>query len=1367
MSDIQDLDVFHCPLKGANLVEASAGTGKTWNLCGLYLRLILEAGLTVQQILVVTFTNAATAELRERIRQRLLDTLAYLACRTEGEDPGSEPTPSAPSDPSDHADPFVRGLLDALLQGAGAGTADGATRPSLPDYLHRLQQRLRLALASFDEAAIHTIHGFCQRALTDTPFSTGMPFTLELCPDDRELRREAVLAAWRKHLIQGTISPLLAAHLIREKESPETWETLLAQYQEKPLARLRWPDALATGDPLALPGKLPDTLPPGLSASFAAARALWRAEREDIVGSLSSAIPGQLNANSYRLESVTAGAEWWDHYFAQGLPLDFPGREDDRHPGAKALLFSQARIALRTKKGKESPRHPFFDLVQTLLEEIYGFTDQLQDAHLGLRKAMLEESSAGLRQLKQEQRQVAFDDLLYQVYRALAEANDGTAPDLASALRSRYPAALIDEFQDTDPLQYAIFSHIYPPQASADGGQTGDYSLFLIGDPKQAIYSFRNADLHTYLAARHATPRHYTLRHNQRSLEPLIQGCNALFSHNPRAFLLPGLTFTPALAGEKPRPVLEDLSRTPAADPGGGFVLWTLPRADADGGNGAGPDAATTEPRWLSREAARNRVVEATAGEIARLLGAARAGRLRCDGQAVSPGQIAVLVRSHAQGSLIKAALARRGIGSVELAQASVFATTDAQELEWLLAAIHEPSRVARVRGALATGLMGWSAPEILALEADERALQGVLDRFLSAREQWLRRGFVRMFRAWLEQAGIPGRLLAQADGERRLTNLLHLGELIQAAHPDPGTPPETLLNWLAERRERALAGREGSTDTTQLRLESDRNLVQIVTIHKSKGLEYEFVFCPFLWDAQPPQRSEAGALAYHDADGTPVLDFRILGDAERKAIAERQKEDEDAEFLRLVYVALTRAVLRCYLVVGIYEGGPTRTSTGQSGRGLLNWLAAGAGLDPSEWASHKLPAETVEAAWSALAAAHPEAFSLEELPRLPGGSGEAAAQQDFLDLPPGDGDGAPLTLAALTPPRLSPGFRTGSFSHLVAGLHHRPPPPLDTREEQARDHDAQAVPPEEERPPVNEPPAPAPSPQAPARSGRPRPVDPRQGTLDLGADPSPAAEPGLPLADDILLFPRGPAAGDCLHAMLEYGEFTDPGTWDAAIARALTEFPQPLPAGVEREAQTTQWQAMAKRLLTSVMTTPLPALGPQGEIGSFQLGHLEPAARRAEMEFHLASPGLSQARLQTWLRNAGYPLPDLGPDGVPMRYLKGFMDLVFCHDGRYYVLDWKSNHLGDREGDYQAAGMQRAMVEHAYSLQALLYLVALHRLLRFRLPDYDYDRHVGGALYLFLRGVRPEWPGAGIHAHRPSHATVAALDALLRGAEN
>lgn len=1259
--DDRAFDPFGCALRGSHLIEASAGTGKTWTLSLLVLRVLLESAQPISRILVVTFTQAAAAELRERIRDRIRDTLQWLRA------------PSRPDQP----------LTSRLIEGArDRGKCDD----------ERLARLLEAALANFDEAAILTIHGFCQRALAQMPFAAGVPFELGHVTDDSELYREVATDHWRTMLAHRAWPEALVRRWLAARDDPSSWSALLARRRAKPLADIVWPVNIGQAGVDRV-----EAAQRQLDLAYERMRSGGAADLSDAKARLDAA--GDVLYTRYygagqNIEIITA----WSSYLSDGDPLAV----DDRDPGRLRALRASV-ITARTGKNKPVPSHPVFDLAEAVMAAWDALRGQVELLRLWLLREFLERADERIARRKSELRTQSYDDMLRSLHEALA---GGDGARLANALAARYPVAMIDEFQDTDPLQYGIFERIY-------GGKDGPW--FMVGDPKQAIYGFRNADLHVYLAARARVGFTHTLTSNQRAVAPLVDACNRLFGARSGAFLLPGLHFSPAEVGEKARAHLTDDGDATAA----AMTVWML--GDRPGGSpvaGAPVDAG---------------VAAAVAAEIARLLADARVARARIDQRPLAPADIAVLVRSHAHGRLIAGALREIGVGSVELSQRSVHATIDAIELERVLRAVIEPTRQGLLLAALSTELIGMTAVDIDRLSTDEVRLFERMTRMSQYRDLWVGRGFGPMLRRWLADDQVAQRLLPRPDGERRLTNLLHLAEILHEAS-ETHRAPEALLRWFARQREITPI-----PDGEQLRLESDANLVNIVTIHRSKGLEYPVVFCPFLWRMRGQSGGSGAAVEYYGDDGRLVIDLDP-GAKDDDAVMQRRRREAAAEDMRLIYVALTRASHRCYLVVDtVGHDGRSKPSTAL--RSPLNWLLFPTADDYPEWAVDKkrvIDGEQVTDAWRRYA--RDAGVAAVALRALPVGRPALSAAP----APAASGFEVPL------PPRVHPGWRIGSFSMLIQ---QRSP------EAVAADHDADEAfaglfaadrsPVGGETPEIIHAAAAGDSIGLPAFVG--------------GSGDEPGG--GGPMQTDILLFPRGAVAGDCVHAMFERADFTDRDGWPHAIRRALDEFPPASPGDARAPARPVL-EAMLTGLLADVLRTSI------GE--SLALVEIGRGDRLTELGFQMNVGRLRRNDLDTWLATHGYGAPGLGFTDF-RGYLTGFIDLVFRHHGRYYLLDWKSNHLGMRAGDYTRPVLERAMVEHGYCLQYLIYATALRRWLRARfggsLPAARIDDLFGGVYYLFVRGVRPHWRDregrpTGVFFDRPDDARLDSFDRLLRAGE-
>ncbi|WP_260291453.1 exodeoxyribonuclease V subunit beta [Sedimenticola hydrogenitrophicus] len=1209
------LDLFETPLDGMNLIEASAGTGKTYTITGLYIRLILEQGLTVEQILVVTYTKAATAELRERIRSRMVQ----LKRAVEG----------------DRED----GFRDALMRD--------------PDTAELRLQRLTLAILSFDKAAIFTIHGFCQRLLAENAFESGMPFHTELLLDERPLMQEVVDDYWRSRI--QDIPPGLLGYLLDQGLSPDLLTLALRGNINKPYLEIRGQ---------AMPADL-SAAEAEFSARFDELRQLWLAQRDAVLDQLKRC--DGLNRNKYRSASIDKWALAMDLYLQPTPGPRFSELEK----------FSSTALAAALNKSGRAPDHPLFDRCESLLHAIDRLDRQYEQARVALLGELIQYANEQLRMRKQRLRVQSYDDLLLNLQTAL-DGERGAA--LVERVRLGYSAALIDEFQDTDPVQYRIFHRLFVQQPGL---------LFLVGDPKQAIYSFRGADIFAYLRAGADAGKGYTLDVNWRSVPPLIEAVNRLFDQPQGGFLFPQIPFQPS------RPAETEQQRL----------------LEQDG------DDACFRVGFISgkqsKEQASQIAVDWTAREIARLTGvgpeSGTEGPIRLGERSLAGGDIAVLVRTHRQGELIRHALAARGIHSVQRAQQDVFQTHEASELERLLRAVLEPQREGLVFAALGSDLLGVSGDAIAGLATDEGQLTTYLEQFQHYHRLWLAQGFMRMFRHLMREQRVTGRLLALPDGERRMTNTLHLSELIHQQERDSGAGMEALIGWLSRLR----LGDLPEDEQRQLRLESDDNLVQIVTIHKSKGLQYPVVFCPFVWDGGLRAIREGEGCRFHD----PQQQDRAVLDLGSPAWPEARRVNRTetlAESLRLLYVALTRARQRCYITWGEVNG---------------------AAESPLAWLLHPPPSPRSGDQLEALAAHFRSLDQSQLLARLQQWaeplSGqvritpcEAAEAEAAADLEGESGAGLPASAprqrhaaeglrAEQFTRRLGRGAAVTSFSALTVGSDHFDRP----------DHDEIPV------------------------------------LVPVSVQVPTEAPAELPATRSRFSFPRGANPGSCLHAIFEQLDFSrhSPAELSRLVQQQLAAY------GIDPV-----WRDVVRDMVSDVLDTPLE---PNSERC---LRHIPKAHCLVEMEFNYPVAQLQAPRLAALLTEQGFAESEVMAQAIHRLafsdisgYLKGFIDLIFVHEGRYHLLDYKSNWLGDQPADYSQTHLVTAMAGNGYFLQYLLYSVALHRYLARRLPDYDYECHFGSVYYLFLRGMSPaDGTEFGVYRERPAKRLIEALDRYFTGEE-
>ena len=1193
LQSARPLDVLAHPLRGFSLVEASAGTGKTWTLAALYARFIAEHGLEPGSVLAVTYTRSAAAELEGRVRRLIVGLARAFESEAGGESEG-----------------FVAAYRQHIEQGHARDAAGARLAPEVA------AERLRRAMAALDEAAVYTIHGFCQRALSETPFSSRRPFARRIVEDDSPWIARAAADFWRRRVAGGTLSPHAIALLGREL-APESLAAELRVWLAKPFAQFR----TGGGEPAAFDAYV---------RCYERARELWSTSRGEIVGPL-LAPPAPLPGRVFRKSWIETCVREWE-LLLEGPWARFPREAKEGAPDPYRFLRAEF---LRTEAPALDGSHEFYRLADRLRAKAQAAREGLAALRARLVSELFAEAAPQVRDDKRRARVLAFDDMLEELRRALVEES---GERLAESIRARYPVALVDEFQDTDPLQYDVLWHIW--------GQCGA-PLVLVGDPKQSIYRFRNADLPTYLAARERACSVATLDENRRSSPDLVSAVNRLFTRHPDPFALAGLQFRKAQAVQSSGARLEPPPR-PALR-----VLW-LERAQ-----GKAPTLAD----------ARRRAAQAAAAEVARLVGLGEKGALRLGARPLAPGDVAVLVRRHAEGELMRRELARLGLGAAQRSQESVYESVEAKEALCVVAALADPSDDGLVRAALATRLAGWNAVQIAQLDGDEALAARQKERFRRWRAIWQERGFAACWAQILAECQSAERLLGEEGGERALTNYRHLGELVHATAREAGGIEPTLA-----RLEAAVAEPPVRAEAAQLRLESDEALPQVVTVHAAKGLGYPVVLCPFAF--LPGSARGAKPLEYHDADGA-VVDYAPKPEAEARA-----REEDFAEELRLLYVALTRAEHALWLVAGCPSYGRDEAAGRAS---ALNWLVAGSGA-LRDWLANPPPEDEIRAAWEGCAEGSAGAIGFEPLAAgaAPALAADESAGED--------------RLRALRPMReLAESWRLWSFTSLWRGK--------DVTVDEQADRD--------------------------------------EAVAHDAADPPPQLA-----EDDVLRLERGPQAGLLVHAVLAAADFAQPEANARAIEEALARYH---PAKERRV-----YFAMLEAMLRAVSTVRLDPVGAS-------LSELDARAMWREFAFWLAAPRAEATALARLLACGGVPFPEAA--GALQGYLRGSMDLVFRHRGCWWILDWKSNFLGYAQADYEAQALGEVMQAEGYLLQQLLYTVALHRHLRHREPAYRYGAHFGGVLYVFVRGLRPQWPGAGLWFHRPSEELVAELDALLGGA--
>jgi len=1229
----EPLDPLNLPLRGSRLIEASAGTGKTWTIAALYVRFVLghrcEARLPAE-ILVMTFTRAATRELSDRIRRRLVEAAACFR---------GQPVPAD--------DAFLR----SLLQDFPAGPAR-----------EQAAWQLSVAAEAMDDAAVHTIDAWCQRMLREHAFDSGCLFDEELQAQESAMRAEAVRDYWRQQVYP--LDDAALAGVLAQWEGVDALAKDLKDLHDKPLPVDAGQGTLLDAATRAIQRR---------AEQLAELKHGWAERADEMLGWLRAQWQRKDCPIDKKKLGEANGTKWLQALkgWASDAAADVPKL------GVGAERLTRQGVLGSIKPGMSAEVPDVFGGIEALMDALIA----LPEVAPALRLHAAAHVQGRMQQLKERAGTFGFADMLNRLDVALDESLSGaSALRLRQRILAQHPVALIDEFQDTSPVQLRIFDRLYRI-ADDDASR----ALLLIGDPKQAIYGFRGADIYSYLGARQATAgRHHALGTNHRSTQALVGAVNGLFGA-AEARAGEGAFMFGAAATASALPFAPVQARGRAE------------RLVASGQEMAALTLTFDEP-LRNKEDSRSLFAALCAERIVTLLNDPQVGFAE-EGEPfkrLRPADIAVLVRSRTEADVVRREMRRRGLASVYLSDKdTVWQTPEAADLLRLLQAVASPRDVRLARAALATTLLGHTMAELVALASDDVLFDRQCERLQQLHHTWKAQGVLAMVRRALHAFELPARWLAPNDpnqqGERRLTNVLQLAELLQAASAQ-AEGEQALIRWLAQQIADAAEGLNGSDDAV-LRLESDADLVKVVTVHKSKGLEYPLVFLPFA--AHFRELITAGESAKDavlllpgagGADGGPGgLGGRVLVVSPTQAqltVAETERQREE---LRLLYVALTRA--RHALWVGLSG---LQVGTGKSyvwHRSAIGYLLSGATEQPPEQRIQDVLAFATSS----------QGVVVEQVPAAEG-----------LPLPSVTALQRRQTLPDLAQPpvynaQFDREWAISSYSALV--------------------RDAAW--------------GPSGSGSVPARVVRD----------DEPGEAVAAAVPGNPGGQAWHRFPRGALAGNFLHDQLE---------WLAAERFAL-DGEDDLQRALVRRCERQGWGHRADDVVAwmrQVCTTPLPALG----VPLAALSTLAP-----EMEFWFPSDGLQAGLIDSLCRQhvqTGRARPTL-PERELKGMLMGFADLVFEYEGRYWVLDYKSNTLGSRDADYTHEAMESAMLEHRYDVQAAIYLLALHRLLRTRLGTaYAPENHLGGAIYLFLRGMHS--PTAGCCHVAPPLALLNELDGML-----
>lgn len=1319
-------------LRGLHLIEASAGTGKTWTLSALIVRLILEGDYTPRQMIATTFTRAAAAELRARIRQRLEEVrrvikqvvavqLAQLTAVSGSEARKVADQAALGLQAEISADLFLADLIQRIQAGKFGSTEHAIAQSGWTHCLNRLD----LALQGFDELFVGTLDSFCQKLLNEFAFESGQSERLQISEQEQELCAEILhdtVRCWRSQQDPRLIGLLLQTKKLHDGTAYQYSVATVMNFLSAQLA------------PIAMPildfSRLEQLKMSLLAVDVTAF--------EDFTQSNGVARAGLTKSKylykfGYMLPRLVSRLQQFGELFLLSIVKD--------SPEAKLLsVFLPDQLEAQFNKGNDHLREQLCQMSATnILSEWAEIKAELAEKLDQVEQHLTFVLSRTVRErlpiLLAERGETSFSQQMRLLANALDDPDNGAI--LAQQIRHRYPVALVDEFQDTNTDQDRVIARVYRNQPLDPM-----VCLILVGDPKQAIYGFRGGDVQTYLqvkaeiqqAQRQGQGRLHGLTVNQRSVTPLVQAVNALFLRNTD--LGDEIEYPAISAGERPHPILSDQSvQNPQP-------LRLIPLIEAK--------QESQQIAW----------------QVMQLLNQAAQGALLLDGKPLQPEHIAVLGFANYELDQVQSLLQAAQIAVWRPSRCSVFESSMAQDVAALLQSMLTPYHEQRLRRALSGVLIGWDLACLDQLDADIGLLTHQQMAFADEGQIWERQGFLAAWQRLAERLTVWTHLATQPEAERHLVNLRHLLELLHEQSERSGGTHH-LLSWLM----RQISEPKKREWEMERRLPSQSG-VQLMTIHASKGLEFPVVLVQGL---DKRRKKKTDVVFYLKPPVGQRAPQRVLGFKDQtQSHLDQHHARTEAEYRRLAYVALTRASHRLYLPLlptdkKLPSDSHAAILSYWLGHDLAEWLAAqqhvqlepllDAAPDMTALVTQSQPADVDSAlvarplpkrrlsswgmtSFSAMIREH-DSQHLAVVIEQPDHDQDLDEMPDesLLEVMPQVQDA--LTLFSGTPPVPHQLHDVATTELEWAGFepsseYEHDAEPMDWSDELvSHSYDFTVVPDWHD--------IPAPDAELPE-------IDPiEQFWLDDQVDlPELISDTSMQELDDPVRFgfPGGMTSGNCLHKILEYIDPSQSKDWVNTFekqmkAHAIT--------GVDAESMLPWFEHIVHAKLPAGAT--LATLGFRDRV--------------REMEFYLALPQgeIDTARLLARLAESGVHLPTLRHTHA-VRYLKGSIDLVYQHAGRFYVADYKSNLLTKKPSlaDYSLANMRVAMDHAGYWLQAALYLVALHRYLKIRLPNYQIEQHLGGANYLFLRGMRAGDAEQGVLAWRPEPQLIEDLDHILAG---
>jgi len=1203
--NVNEFNLLTSPLDGQNLIESSAGTGKTFAIASIYLRLLVEKKLELDELVVVTYTVAATEELRDRIRNKIKLLSDVLENKIE------------------------ENVEDELVLSLSRKYANDED----------LKLSLKNIVNSFDQAKIFTIHGFCKQLLSDYAFESSSLFDTEFLVNPGEIILEIAEDYWRK-IIYNISKDIL--QFIKKDFSVNK----LLKFQK------------------SFPIDSNFKIEPGMSEiTISDLEKKYTLLKEKFISFKKEYFENKkavkkiffnfktLNGNIYKEKTVNSlFLELENSWFAQDSLKSIP---------KKFELLTFEKYSRSIKKGNVGEEHPFLHSAQIFFDSYNFFIAEIEKYKKKLFYDFYEFYQKAYHGKKRELNVRSFDDLLFETAEKLQNQN------LITRLRKTYRAALIDEFQDTDVVQYEIFNKIFSHKEGI---------LFLIGDPKQAIYAFRGADIFTYIGIKDFLLKDnsiYTLSKNWRSVPQLVDAVNFIFTLKDNSFLYRQIPFYENSYHKANFPNLKF--------PDDNLAPMKICMVDKNLKHKTG---------GYSKDVAEGIIADNLSMEIYSLLNGASFEKIEKndDLRPIYPHDIAVLVRSKKQAQKIQSSLSKLNIKSVIAGGDSVFYSNEAIEINLFLKAVLDFPSDSGIKAFLLSDMVGYGFKELFELMNDEKEWERHTLNFSRYQKDWEQFGVSKIFFSFVKDYNIKQKLLSLPMGERRITNFFHIIELLINEEKEEGLKMGALLKWLSNRmNEDSSAKLEEYT----LRIESDSDAIQIITMHKSKGLEYNIVFCPFL-QADSTLKSNDFYIYHREENNKQIPILHQKDKQDESEIKNIYAKENLAENLRLMYVSITRAKFRCYIY--LYKKSTADTSAPFY---IFHYKSEGKNLDVDELidCSKKISYTEIENDLKKIEDKNNEIFEIKKI-------SETISSQEKNSSKIISSKKLELSFKKFTR-EIDVSYSIVSYSWMANQV-------------QGNHNYFQTY------------------------------------SVDLKKDK---------IYDklDVNSIPKGAATGNLIHEILEEIDFL-----------IVDEDLKKIIADKSKRYRLQEWNEAIFSLIKNILNTNIVL---DKENVEFYLRDIKEKDRLSEMEFNFPIKKIASEKIIDLYVNNFLPYTQ----GLQLKiesleffeisgFLKGFVDLIFIYNGRYYLLDWKTNFLGDDYSDYNSKNIEDAMNSHNYFLQAHIYTVALDLFLEKTVQDYSYEKNFGGILYLFVRGMNPSYKNCGVYFRREEYSFIKKLKNILQG---